>query len=89
MLSYHLWETRYGGDHSVIDRQVMLNDLPVEIVGVMREGFRLPTHFTVDAAEATELWRTLQMDTHNLQRANHGYYGAAVLRPGRQLPLRG
>ena len=33
-----------------------------EVVGVMPEGFRLPTDFTEDAAEPTELWRAIQFD---------------------------
>ena len=60
----------------------MLNDVPVEVVGVMPEGFRLPTDFTEDAAEPTQLWRPLQIDEQNAERGNHGYYGAAVLAPG-------
>ncbi len=82
VLSYRLWQARYGGDRSVVGRKLLLNDVPVEIVGVMPDGFRLPTDFTVDAAEPTELWRPLQIDMQNLQRGNHGYHGAAVLAAG-------
>jgi putative ABC transport system permease protein len=82
VLSYRLWQARYGSDPSVVGRKILLNDVPVEIVGVMPDGFRLPTDFTVDAAEPTELWRPLQIDMQNLQRGNHGYHGAAVLAPG-------
>jgi hypothetical protein len=38
----------------------MLNDVPVEVIGVMPEGFQLPTDFTADAAEPTALWRPLR-----------------------------
>lgn len=82
ILGHSLWQTHYGADPSVVGRKVLLNDVSVEIVGVMPNGFRLPTDFTVDAAEPTQLWRPLQMDMQNLQRGNHGYYSAAVLAPG-------
>ncbi|MCA1586505.1 MAG: ABC transporter permease, partial [Acidobacteria bacterium] len=82
VLSYRLWQVRYGRDPHVVGRKVLLNDIPVEIIGVMPDGFRLPTDFTVDAAEPSELWRPLQMDMQNLQRGSHGYYAAAVLAPG-------
>jgi predicted permease len=82
VLGYPLWQARYGGDASVIGRKVMLNDVPVEVIGIMPNGFRLPTDFTVDAAEPTQLWRPLQIDPNNLQRGNHGLHGAAVLAPG-------
>jgi predicted permease len=66
----------------VIGRKLLLNDLPAEVVGVMPQGFKLPTDFTSDAAEPTELWRPFQMDMQNLTRGSHGYYAAAVLAPG-------
>ena len=45
------------------DRQqtLMINDVPVEVIGVMPEGFRLPTDFTDDAAEPTQLWRPMRV----------------------------
>ncbi len=82
VLGYPLWQARYAGDPSVIGRRMMLNDVPVEIVGIMPSGFRLPTDFNVDAAEPTQVWRPLQIDPQNLNRGNHGFYGAAILAPG-------
>jgi putative ABC transport system permease protein len=81
VLGYPLWQSRYNGDQSVIGRTLMINDVPVEVIGVMPEGFRLPTDFTDDAAEPTQLWRPQQIDLQNLTR-NHGLFGAAVLAPG-------
>jgi len=82
VIGYSLWQSRYARDPGVIGRKVLLNDVPVEIVGIMPEGFRLPTDFNVDAAEPTQLWRPFQMDMKNLVRGSHGYYGAAILAPG-------
>lgn len=82
VLGYRLWQARYGGDPDIIGRKVLLNDVPHEVVGVMPDGFRLPTDFTEHAAEPTELWRAIQFDMANLQRGSHGHYGAAVLAPG-------
>jgi len=81
VLGYPIWQARYGGDPSVIGRTLMINDVPVEVIGVMQEGFRLPTDFTDDAAEPTQLWRPQQWDPAQLTR-NHGYFGAAILAPG-------
>ena len=82
VLGYPLWQARYGGDPSVIGRKVMLNDEPAEIIGIMPNGFRLPTDFNVDAAEPTQAWRPLQIDPQNLNRGNHGLHAAAILAPG-------
>ena len=61
---------------------MMLNNVPAEVIGVMPNGFRLPTDFNVDAGEPTQLWRPLQIDDTNLDRGSHGFYAAAVLAPG-------
>ena len=79
VLGYGLWHARFGGDRALIGRRIMLNDVPVEVIGVMPEGFRLPTDFTADAAEPTELWRPLRLA--NLTRTAHTFYAAAVLAP--------
>ncbi|MGH9200327.1 MAG: ABC transporter permease, partial [Vicinamibacterales bacterium] len=81
VLSHSLWAARYAADPSIIGRSILLNDVPVQVIGVMPEGFRLPTDFTGEAAEPTELWRPLQIDEKNLTR-NHGLFAAAVLAPG-------
>ncbi len=82
VLGYRLWQARFGADAGIVGRKVLLNDVPVEIVGVMPAGFRLPTDFTEDAAEPTELWRAIQFDMSQLERGSHGYYAAATLAPG-------
>jgi putative ABC transport system permease protein len=81
VLGYSLWQTRYGGDPSIVGRTVMINDVPVEVIGIMPEGFRLPTDFNEDAAEPTQLYRPMAWDLTQLSR-NHGYYAVATLAPG-------
>jgi putative ABC transport system permease protein len=81
VLGFGLWNARYGGDPSILGKTIVLNDVSVQVIGVMPEGFRLPTDFTDSAAEPTELWRPLQIDPKQLTR-NHGLHGAALLAPG-------
>jgi predicted permease len=80
VLGYALWEAQFGSDRSLIGRSIMLNDVPVEVIGVMPEGFRLPTDFTQDATEPTALWRPLRLGKPN--RGVHNFYAAAELAPG-------
>ncbi|MGE0040988.1 MAG: ABC transporter permease [Vicinamibacterales bacterium] len=82
VLGYRIWQARYGGDPGIVGRTILLDDVPVQVVGVMPDGFRLPTDFTEDAAEPTELWRPLRLDPQDLSRGSHGYYAAGVLAPG-------
>ena len=39
LISHRLWRDRFGGDPGVLQRSVHLNDRPMQIVGVMPEGF--------------------------------------------------
>lgn len=82
VLSDSLWRARYGADPAILGRRLLIDDVSVEVIGVMPPGFRLPTDFTVEAAEPTELWRALQIDERNAERGSHGNYAAAVLAPG-------
>lgn len=56
LLSYGLWQQRFGGDPSVLGRAISLNEQPIVVVGVMPEGFRPPF------APGAQLWTTLRLD---------------------------
>ena len=45
----------------------------------MPRGFALPTDFTVDANEPSQVWIPVQFDPAELSHGNHGYYAAATL----------
>ena len=40
ILSYGLWQGRYGGDRAIVGRDVLLNDEKYAVVGVMPAGFQ-------------------------------------------------
>jgi predicted permease len=80
ILGHGLWASRFHSDGRIVGQRITLNDVQVEVVGVMPKGFRLPTDFTADAAEPTELWRPLRLARTN--RSAHTFYAAAVLAPG-------
>jgi putative ABC transport system permease protein len=44
LLSYTLWDRRYGKSPSVIGQTVRVNDRPTTIIGVMPAGFDFPHH---------------------------------------------
>lgn len=82
VLGYGLWAGQFASDPTLVGRRIMLNDIPVEVIGVMPEGFRLPTDFTLDASEPSQLWRPFRIGPHNLNRGAHNLYAAATLAPG-------
>ena len=83
VLGHALWQGRFGGDARVIGQLVELDGVPHEVVGVMPPGFALPTDFTEDAAEPTQIYVPRAPDADDLtQFGNHGDYGAALLASG-------
>jgi predicted permease len=79
ILSYGLWQRRFGGD-SVVGRSIQVNGIARQVVGVMPKDFQLPTDYVVDAEEPTQIWLPYQLTPQN--RGNHGLHAAARLRDG-------
>jgi putative ABC transport system permease protein len=53
ILSHALWERRFGGDSSVIGKQISIGGTPMAVVGVMPESFDDVT------APGVQIWRVL------------------------------
>jgi predicted permease len=54
LVGHELWRTRLNGDPDVLGRTLRLNGEPVEIIGVMPEGFGFPM--------SHQLWTPLHLD---------------------------
>ena len=63
VISYSLWQQRYAGASDVLGKTIQSNGVGVRIIGVMPQGFRLPTDFGEDAAEPTQAWVPLYIDS--------------------------
>jgi predicted permease len=75
MLSYGYWQRRFGGDRTVIGRNVLLDSQSREIIGVMPQGFRfLETDF--------DLIVPLAFDRGKVILAGFGFHGIARLKSG-------
>jgi putative ABC transport system permease protein len=53
LISYELWQRRFGGDPGAIGKTVRLDDDPMTIIGVMPRSFRQPME---NAGAPLELW---------------------------------
>src|SRR6202140_2524232 len=75
MLSYGYWQRRFGGEQSIVGRNITVDARPREVVGVTHKGFRLvDTDFDVMVP--------LAFDRRNLILAGFGFEGVARVKPG-------
>src|SRR6185503_2135937 len=78
VLSYALWQRRFGGQASILNQSITLNGKSWTVIGVMPEGFQYPSR--------AEMWVPVgqrSADPGWEQRGNHpGLYGVARLKPG-------
>ena len=71
LISWDLWQRRFGGSRDVIGKSVRLDDDPITIIGVMPRSFR---HAVESGASPMELWAPIALDSPdtnfiNLRRA--------------------
>jgi putative ABC transport system permease protein len=83
VLSYGLWQRRFGGDPAVIGNTIELDGRSRTVLGIMPARFKLPLDFGEDGP--TDLWIPLAMDPGSVdrtERGSHYLYSAARLAPG-------
>jgi putative ABC transport system permease protein len=77
VLTHAYWQRRFGGDRTVIGRRLLADSAPVEVIGVMPEGFRF-----LDMAPAAEVISLITLDRSRLRIGGFGYSSLARLKPG-------
>jgi putative ABC transport system permease protein len=76
ILTYRIWQSRFGGDPRIVGRTILLNKQPFTVAGVMQKDF--------ESDPPADAWLALQADPNS---PNHGNYlfAAARLKPGMDL----
>jgi putative ABC transport system permease protein len=74
VLSYGLWQKRFGGDPKVIGSKVMVSGDSTTIVGVMPNGFEFP--------QQSQLWFPFPLEASAERRDNRYLNVIARLKPG-------
>ncbi len=80
VLSYGLWQRRYGNDSAIAGRTIRINSEAYTVLGVAPSGFSFPMQDTQD------LYLPIAKDTDPLRRGAHQFKAFGRLRPGITIP---
>ena len=76
LLSYGLWQRRFGGDPNILGRELLLNDERYTVIGVMPRAFYFPSR-------DTQLWTPIRLKAENyVDRTDNWIEAVGRLRPG-------
>jgi putative ABC transport system permease protein len=79
VLRYAFWQTRFAGDPQIVGKQVLFDDKPFEVIGVMPKDFEFPYG-------DGEMWTPFVFEPQMKQdHANHYLRVLALLKPGANL----
>ena len=73
VLTYRIWQGRFGGDPRIVGRTILLNKRPFTVAGVMQQGF--------ESDPPADAWLALQADPNSTNQGNY-LFAAARLKPG-------
>lgn len=75
LLSYTLWQNRFGGDRSILNRTILLDNQSYAVVGILPPGSAFDRAFN-------QLWKPLAFEPSNMTRNFHWFISFARLKPG-------
>jgi putative ABC transport system permease protein len=76
VLRHAFWQKRFGGNPQIVGKQILLDDKPFEVIGVMPEDFEFPYG-------GGELWTPFVFEPRMKQEHNNHYLNVlALLKPG-------
>src|SRR5215475_3876864 len=71
VLSHALWQTRFGGDPTLVGKTVRLNNLNYTVIGIAPQRFR-----GTDLAASSDLWIPMMMHDHVFTGAMRDYFNS-------------
>jgi len=84
ILSYELWQRRYGGEGDVIGKTIELDRQPYTVIGVMPRDFEFPLLGPTDNGSPAALWVPMAFTPVELRGWGGSYFNSVIgrLRPG-------
>lgn len=82
ILSHGLWQRNFGADPQVLGSTVQINGWPVEVVGIMPEGFQIPQESEWGRPEDVDLWSPIAWNMADGDRFFRNVRVLGRLKPG-------
>jgi putative ABC transport system permease protein len=82
IISYGLWQRRFGGDMQIVGRQTSVNERPATIIGVMPATFGWHIQRGTQASKPADIWVPFPITNDLLQRRGRFASAVARLKPG-------
>jgi predicted permease len=81
IISYALWQRRFGGDPTLVGKSLTLNGAIYTVVGIMPAKFQFPIQgqFPIPVSE---LWAPLAIDPAQVTRGDRDWFTIGRLQPG-------
>jgi putative ABC transport system permease protein len=75
LLTYSLWQRRFGGDPNIVDKTILTNGIKRTVIGVMPPEFNYP--------KGAEIYAPISFSPElSRSRGSHSYLGIGRLKPG-------
>ena len=71
ILSYDLWQRRFGGDRAIVGQTIRLDNQPHQVVGIMPRGFQFPS-------EGIHVWMPVDLRATPGAQSRGGFYLSVV-----------
>src|SRR6185369_8873326 len=82
VISYALWQRRFGGDKNIVGRQISVNERPSTIIGVMPATFGWHIQKGTQASKPADIWIPFPISNELRQRRGRFASAVARLKPG-------
>jgi predicted permease len=81
ILSHAVWQGRFGGDHAILDRDLLLDGEPHRVIGVLPAG-AFDRHRARPLQEPASFWRLNAFTPEEMAASSHWLNPVARLKPG-------
>jgi predicted permease len=82
LLAWDLFQRRYGGDPSIVGREIVVSDQPTIVIGVMPKSFRLLLPLDSGVPDHLQVWQPLWPQFEEGPRGNQFLRIVGRMKPG-------